>query len=242
LSAAVALAAALTFGARPVPAQEFKTVEAAVEEGWDISALDERIRAAVTKAEAPGAGARERRAAAAAFLARANVLRDLGAPAFYKFALGDFRRALRFEPGNAEAREKADEIIHIYRSMRRPVPEQGNASPGGGYTVEMFRTTPRRVEFGPGGLFRDERPKVSALVAHTYEFDARAGQTLSADLAPKAGRGAVFDLLLRDHAGARRLAEGARSGRYVLPSEGKYLLRVYSKREPSGYELRASLR
>jgi hypothetical protein len=237
----VVLAAALTFGARPAPAQEFKTVEAAVEDGWDISALDERIRAAVAKAEAPGAGARERRAAAA-FLARANVLRDLGMPAFYKFALGDLRRVLRFEPGNAEAREKAEEIIDIYRSMARPVPEYGNAGPGGRYTVEMFRTTPRRVAFGPGGLFRDAGPAVSALVARAYEFDARAGQKLSVTLTPKGGRGVVIDLLLRDPAGPQRVVEGANSRRYVLPSGGKYLLRVYSKREPSAYELRARLR
>ncbi|MDQ1559137.1 MAG: hypothetical protein QOD32_2197, partial [Pyrinomonadaceae bacterium] len=65
-------------------------------------------------------------AAAAALVERGNVYRDAGQPALYKFALGDYRRALRYQPDNAEAREKMDEIVSIYTSLGRPVPENGN--------------------------------------------------------------------------------------------------------------------
>lgn len=240
LSLVALLCAALLFGARPAWAQAFKTIENVTAEGWDISALDERIRAAVTKAEAPGAGPRERRAAAAALLARANLFRDEGDPRLYRFALGDFRRVLRFQPRNAEAREKADEIASIYRSMARPVPEYGNANPDGGYTVEMFRPRPRRIEFGPGGLFKDEVPEVSPLVARVYEVEARAGQALSVSVGSARAGGAVFDLFRSDAPG--KFVSGARSRRYVLPSAGKYLIRVYTKGVRAGFVLTAELR
>ena len=46
-------------------------------------------------------------------------------PMLYKFALGDFRRALRYDPGNADARAKLDQIVSIYQSMGKPVPTNG---------------------------------------------------------------------------------------------------------------------
>jgi hypothetical protein len=47
-------------------------------------------------------------------------------PALYKFALRDYRVGLRYDPSAKEAREKMDEIVKIYQSMGRPVPELGN--------------------------------------------------------------------------------------------------------------------
>ena len=125
LSLVAALAAALAVcaqAARPAPREEFATVEI---KGWDISSFDEKIRGALSKANARGAGEAERRAAANALSERADFFYDAGQPSFYKFALGDYRRALRYDPGNAEARAKMDEIVAIYQSMGRPVPTNG---------------------------------------------------------------------------------------------------------------------
>lgn len=97
--------------------------------GIDTAALDAKIEKAEAKAKASGASQADKLAAAAAYVQRANVYRDAGQPALYKFALGDYRRALRYQPDNAEAREKMNEIVSIYQGMGRPVPENGLNEP-----------------------------------------------------------------------------------------------------------------
>lgn len=86
---------------------------------------DARIQKAAAKADAPGASEADKKAAAEAYLARGNVYRDAGNPRLYKFALGDYRRVLRYQPDNREAKEKMDEIVGIYEGMGRPVPTNG---------------------------------------------------------------------------------------------------------------------
>ena len=91
----------------------------------DTAALDAKIKIAEAKAKLAGAGEADKKAAAAAYVERGNAYRDAGQPPLYKFALGDYRRALRYDPGNAEARAKMDEIVAIYQGMGRPVPTNG---------------------------------------------------------------------------------------------------------------------
>lgn len=93
----------------------------------DTAALDAKVEQAESKAKAPGATKSDKQAAAAAYLERANVFYNAGNPTLYKFALRDFRRTLRYDPENAEARAKRDQIVDIYtNSLHRPVPELGN--------------------------------------------------------------------------------------------------------------------
>ena len=92
----------------------------------DTAALDAKIAAALAKATAPKAGAADKKAAAAAYLERGNVYWGAGDPTLYKFALADFKSVLVYDPGNAEAAAKRDEIVRIYRTMKRPVPELSN--------------------------------------------------------------------------------------------------------------------
>lgn len=94
--------------------------------GIDTATLDAKIERAEAKAKAAGATQADKLAAAAAYLQRANVYRDAGQPMLYRFALGDYRRALRYQPDNEEARAKMDEIVSIYKGMNKPVPENGN--------------------------------------------------------------------------------------------------------------------
>lgn len=91
----------------------------------DTAALDAKIKLVEAKAQVAGAGEADKRAAAAAYVERGNVYRDAGQPQLYKFALGDYRRALRYDPSNTEARARMDEIVAIYQSMGRPVPTNG---------------------------------------------------------------------------------------------------------------------
>ena len=93
----------------------------------DTAALDKKVEQAEIKAKAPGATQADKQAAAAAYLERANVFYNAGNPTLYKFALRDFRRTLRYDPENAEARAKRDQIVDIYtNSLNRPVPDLGN--------------------------------------------------------------------------------------------------------------------
>jgi hypothetical protein len=94
--------------------------------GMDTAALDKKVEQVESKAKAPGATQADKTAAAAAYLERGNVFYSAGNPSLYKFALRDFRRALRYDPNNAEARAKQQQITEIYQSMGRPVPDLGN--------------------------------------------------------------------------------------------------------------------
>jgi hypothetical protein len=94
--------------------------------GPDTSALDKKIEQVEAKAKAPNAKPADKQAAAAAYVERANVFYNAGQPMLYKFALRDFRLALRYDPDNTEAREKRDQIVAIYQQMGRPVPDLGN--------------------------------------------------------------------------------------------------------------------
>lgn len=87
--------------------------------------LDAKIEKAVAKAKASGATAADKKGAAAAYMDRADYYWSAGEPRLYKFALGDYRRALRNDPGNEQAKERIDYLISIYNSMRKPVPDNG---------------------------------------------------------------------------------------------------------------------
>jgi tetratricopeptide (TPR) repeat protein len=87
--------------------------------------LDAKIAKAEAKAKATKASDADKRTAASAYVERANVYYTAQQPMLYKFALGDFRRALRYDPNNTEARTKMDQIVSIYQSMGKPVPTNG---------------------------------------------------------------------------------------------------------------------
>jgi len=88
--------------------------------------LDAKIEKAEAKAKAAGSSDADKKAAARAYFERANFFRDQGSPSLYKFALRDYRIGLRYDPTDSDARGKMDEIVEIYKSMGRPVPELGN--------------------------------------------------------------------------------------------------------------------
>ena len=89
--------------------------------------LDAKIQKAEAKARAAGAGEADKKAAAVAYFERADFYRDQGMPVLYKFALADYRCGLRYDPNADEPRARMDEIVKIYQSMGRPVPELGCA-------------------------------------------------------------------------------------------------------------------
>jgi hypothetical protein len=87
--------------------------------------LDAKIEKTLGKANAKGASAADKKAAADAYKDRADFYYSAGDPRLYRYALGDYRRVLRFDPDNDEAKERVAYLIDIYHSMNRPVPDNG---------------------------------------------------------------------------------------------------------------------
>jgi hypothetical protein len=88
--------------------------------------MDAKIEKAEAKAKGAGASDADKKAAAAAYFERADFFRDQGNPSLYRFALRDYRVGLRYDPSASGPRQRMDEIVKIYQSMGRPVPELGN--------------------------------------------------------------------------------------------------------------------
>jgi hypothetical protein len=92
----------------------------------DTPELDAKIQKAEAKAKAAGASEADKKAAASAYFERADFFREQGDPKLYRFALRDYRIGLRYDPTAKEPRATMDEIVAIYQSMGRPVPDLGN--------------------------------------------------------------------------------------------------------------------
>jgi hypothetical protein len=93
--------------------------------GVETAALDAKIEKLEAKAKSSSLSDADKKALASAYLERGNIYYNAGQPRLYKFALGDLRRVLRYDPANEEARAKVDQIVSIYQSMGRPVPDNG---------------------------------------------------------------------------------------------------------------------
>lgn len=63
-----------------------------------------------------------RRALAAAYLSRADALLRARQ---YRVALGDYRRVLKYDAENADAKKWSAEIVQIMQSMGREIPAPG---------------------------------------------------------------------------------------------------------------------
>jgi tetratricopeptide (TPR) repeat protein len=92
----------------------------------DTKALDADIANAdkALKAKPNDAGAKK--ALAEAYYKRATALTEARQ---YASALGDYRRTLKYDPDNAQAKEWVDQIVSIYDSMSRESPPEGQEPP-----------------------------------------------------------------------------------------------------------------
>lgn len=67
-----------------------------------------------------------KKAVADAYFVRAMALTDARQ---YASALGDFRKTIKHDPSNAEAKEWIDQIISIYNSINKEYPKEGEEPP-----------------------------------------------------------------------------------------------------------------
>ncbi len=88
----------------------------------DVTKLTEEIEKADKEFKAKPKDEKAKTALATAYFERAFALTKA---AQYSAALGDFRKGLKLNPNDKEAKEMSDQIVGIYESMGRPAPKEG---------------------------------------------------------------------------------------------------------------------
>jgi tetratricopeptide (TPR) repeat protein len=88
----------------------------------DTSKHDAEIKRLENEAKKKPSDQATRRALATAYTNRGDALTGVRQ---YRAALGDYRRALRNDPGNEQARQMAGTITGILKSMGRDIPPEG---------------------------------------------------------------------------------------------------------------------
>ena len=92
----------------------------------DTSAFDKEIAAAEVALNKKPSDKTAKKTLGAAYFKRAEALTEARQ---YASALGDYRRALKHDPSNADAQEWIDQIIKIYGSIGRESPKEGEEPP-----------------------------------------------------------------------------------------------------------------
>jgi ribosomal protein S15P/S13E len=88
----------------------------------DVTKLTEEIEKADKEFKAKPKDEKAKTTLATAYFERAFALTKA---AQYSAALGDFRKGLKLNPNDKEAKEMMDQIVSIYESMGRPAPKEG---------------------------------------------------------------------------------------------------------------------
>jgi tetratricopeptide (TPR) repeat protein len=88
----------------------------------DVSAQTTQIEAAEKEFKAKSSDAKVKESLAKAYFDRAFLLTDA---AQYRAALGDFRKGLKLNPTDAQAKSMHDQIISIFASIKREPPKEG---------------------------------------------------------------------------------------------------------------------
>jgi hypothetical protein len=188
--------------------------------------LDLRIARAESRLAAAGATDADRAAAAEAYLARGNVYYAAGTPALYKFALGDYRRALRYRPSLGEAREKAGQITSIYESMGRPLPTNGDEP---AERLEEMTAKAERLTFAGDPSAAAAAGEIARGAVRDYVMTIPAGRRVRVRLTPADGPArnpVAFNFYEAREGAAVRLALGATDWSGDLERESQYLVRV----------------
>ena len=92
----------------------------------DTSALDAAIAKAETAYKGKPGDQTKALALSEAYVKRATALTEARQ---YASALGDYRRALKLDPNNSEAKKWVDEIIAIYDMLNKSYPAEGQEPP-----------------------------------------------------------------------------------------------------------------
>jgi PBP1b-binding outer membrane lipoprotein LpoB len=92
----------------------------------DTTEFDAEIAKAEKDFKAKSNNETTKKTLAEAYAKRAFALTQA---AQYRAALGDFRKSLKLDPSNAEARSMHDQIVDIFKSLNREPPAEGTEPP-----------------------------------------------------------------------------------------------------------------
>ena len=92
----------------------------------DTKALDEAVKAAEKALAAKASDPAAKKALAEAYLKRGVALTDARQ---YASALGDYRRTVKYDPDNTEAKEWISKIVMIYDGLNKAYPKEGEEPP-----------------------------------------------------------------------------------------------------------------
>jgi tetratricopeptide (TPR) repeat protein len=92
----------------------------------DVSEMTAKIEKADKEYKAKPNDTKAKEALAAAYFERAFALTKA---AQYRAALGDFRKGLKLDPDDKEAKDMHDQIISIFESIGRTPPKEGEEPP-----------------------------------------------------------------------------------------------------------------
>lgn len=92
----------------------------------DVSELTAAIEKAEKSYQSKQSDAKAKENLGEAYFARAFALTEA---AQYRAALGDFRKGLKLNPDNQDAKAMHDRIISIFRSINREPPKEGEEPP-----------------------------------------------------------------------------------------------------------------
>ena len=92
----------------------------------DTKKYDGVIEAAKKNLDKSPGDEKAKKVAAEAYLDRANALTQARQ---YASALGDYRRVVKYDPSNDEAKTWIEQITGIYESMNREAPKEGEEPP-----------------------------------------------------------------------------------------------------------------
>lgn len=109
-----------------VPKSETKSKWTQSGEPIDTTTFDAEIKQAESKLKAKPTDESLKKALAESFVKRGIALTDARQ---YASALGDYRRALKLDPSNEEAKKWIPQIIEIYNSINRTYPAEGEEPP-----------------------------------------------------------------------------------------------------------------
>ncbi|CAN5744738.1 hypothetical protein BH24ACI2_BH24ACI2_06630 [soil metagenome] len=109
-----------------VPKSETRTKWKQSGDPIEVTSFNAEIAQAEKNLEAKPNDQATKKALAEAYLKRAIALTDARQ---YASALGDYRRALKYDVSNPEAKNGRDEIISIYESLNRDYPQEGEEPP-----------------------------------------------------------------------------------------------------------------
>ena len=166
---------------KPTPTSTSST-ESPMAKPIDVSAMTAKIEKAEADYKAKPNDAKAKENLAAAYFERAFALTQA---AQYRAALGDFRKGLKLNPNDSEAKAMHDQILSIFKSINREPPKEGEEPAPLAFSGQKTAppiATDSRIVFEKGATSATAKGNLKNYDdSKTFLMELRAGQTLKTE-------------------------------------------------------------